>query len=221
MALDHHSAQEADMKISIALKSLLGTAALTLPLVASAASTYSTGTGTLTAAATVNFQVVIPRFLYLRVGTGSTYASGTLANGTTTDLITFNVAAGSVGNGTAVPGVGGDLTGGVETAAILGNGGNVTLTATATGALSDGNGDSIPFTQISTTAAPNTNGYATLAAPALSNSTSTETLTATGKIVQADAKWTYSYANSVAAPAGTYGGTAANNGTVTYTATMP
>jgi hypothetical protein len=209
------------MKSSIAMKSLLATAALALPLVASAASTYTTGAGTLTAAATVNFEVVIPQFLYLRVGTGSSYTTGALSTVNTTDLITFSVAPGSVGNGTAVAGVGGDLTGGVETAAILGNGGNVTLTATATGALSDGNGDTIPFTQITTTAAANTTGYTTLAAPALSNTTTTETVTATNKIVQADAKWTYGYANSVTAPGGTYGGTAANNGTVTYTATMP
>jgi hypothetical protein len=196
------------MKSSIALKGVLATAALALPLVASAASTYTTGAGALTAAATVNFEVVIPHFLYLRVGTGSTYTTGALATVNTTDLITFTVAAGAVGNGTPVVGVGGDLTGGVETAALLGNGGNVTLTATATGALSDGNGDTIPFTQITTTAAANTAGYTTLAAPALSNTTTTETVTATNKIVQADAKWTY-------------GGTAANNGTVTYTATMP
>jgi hypothetical protein len=209
------------MKTSIALKTLLGTAALTLPLVASAASTVSTGAGALTASATVNFTVVIPHFLYLRVGTGSSYTTGSLATVATPDLITFTLAPGSVGNGTAVAGTGGDLAGGVETAAVLGNGGNVTLTATATGALSDGVGDTIPYTQITTTAAANTVGYATLAAPPLSNTTSTETITATNKIVQADAKWTYGYANTVAAPFGTYGGTTANNGTVTYTATMP
>jgi hypothetical protein len=209
------------MKLSSAIKGLLATAAVAVPLVASAASTYTSGAGTLTAAATANFQVVIPHFLYLRVGTGSTYTTGALTTVNTTDLVTFTVPAGAVGNGTAVAGTGGDLTGGVETAALLGNGGNVTLTATATGALSDGNGDTIPFTQITTAAAPNTTGYTTLAAPALSNTTSTETVTATNKVVQADAKWTFGYANSVAAPAGTYGGTAANNGIVTYTATMP
>lgn len=209
------------MNIATALKSLLGTAALALPLVANAASSVSTGAGALTASATVNFQVVIPHFLYLRVGTGSTYTTGALTTVNTTDPITFTVAAGAVGNGTAVAGTGGDLTGGVETAAILGNGGNVTLTANATGALSDGNGDSIPFTQITTTAAANTAGYTTLAAPALSNTTTTETVTATNKIVQADAKWTYSYLNTVSAPAGNYGGSVGNNGVVTYTATMP
>ncbi len=209
------------MKISTALKGLLGTAALTLPLVASAASTYTTGAGPLTASATVNFQVVIPHFLYLRIGTGSTYTTGSLTTVNTTDLITFTLTPGAVGNGTAVAGVGGDLAGGIETAAILGNGGSVTLTANATGALSDGNGDSIDFSQITTSVAANTAGYATLANPGLSNTTTSEVVPATGKIVQADAKWTFSYANSVAAPAGTYGGSVANNGIITYTATMP
>jgi hypothetical protein len=208
------------MKTSIVLKSLLGSAALTLPLIASAASTFTSGAGTLNATATVNFTVVIPQFLYLRVGTGSLYATGTLATVNTTDLITFSPAVGAVGNGTAVAGVGGDLPGGgVETAAILGNGGNVTLVAAATGSLSDGAGDSIPFTQITTTAAANAEPTL-LAAPPLSDTTSSETVPATGKIVKADAKWTFSYLNSVTPPAGTYGGSAANNGIVTYTATM-
>src|ERR1700743_883230 len=114
------------MNLSIALKSLFATAAVTLPLVPSPAPTYSTGSGTLTAAATVNFTVVIPHFLYLRVGTGSTYATGALSTVNTTDLVTFTVAPGASGNGTAVAGTGGDLTNGVETAAILGNGGNGT-----------------------------------------------------------------------------------------------
>jgi hypothetical protein len=212
------------MNISIALKGLLGTAALTLPLIASAASTFTSGTGTISASAAVNFTVVIPQFLYLRVGSGSAYAGtpAVLSTVATTDLITFSPAVGTVGNGTAVPGTGGDLTGGVETAAIVSNFGNVTLVATATGALSDGAGDSIPFTQI-TTASSQLTSTTPLPAPVLSNgASSTVTLTAPGtKIITQDAKWTFSYANTVTAPSGTYGGTAALNGTVTYTATMP
>jgi hypothetical protein len=51
---------------------------------------------------------------------------------------------------------------------------------------------------------------------------STITLTPpASKIVQADAKWTFSYANSVTPPGGTYGGNGVNNSLVTYTATMP
>jgi len=212
------------MNISIALKGLLGTAALTLPLMANAASTFTSGTGTISAAATVNFTVVIPQFLYLRVGAGSAYAAtpAVLSTVATTDLITFSPAVGTVGNGTAVAGTGGDLNGGVETAAIVSNFGNVTLVATATGALSDGAGDSIPFTQI-TTASTQLTSTTPLPAPVLSNGTSsTVTLTAPAtKIITQDAKWTFSYANTVTAPSGTYGGTGALNGTVTYTATMP
>jgi len=51
----------------------------------------------------------------------------------TIDAITFSPAAGTVGNGTAVAGIGGDLTGGVETAAIVSNSGNVTLSASTGG----------------------------------------------------------------------------------------
>ena len=212
------------MKISTAMKTLIGAAAITLPLMAQAESTVASGTGTLTATAHVNFAVVIPQVLYLRVGTGSTYTGTTpsLTNVATIDTVTFSPAAGTVGNGTAVAGSGGDLSGGVETAAIVSNFGSVTLTATATGALSDGAGDTIPYTQITTASTALTSTTA-LPAPVLSNTTSNSVvLTAPAtKLITEDAKWTFSYANSVTAPAGTYGATTANNGQITYTATMP
>src|SRR5450755_4727330 len=95
------------MKISIALKSLLGAGALTLPLMAFAESNVQTGAATAAPGATahVDFSIVIPKILYLRVGTGSAYSSGTLASVNTIDLITFAPAAGTVGNGTAVAGI--------------------------------------------------------------------------------------------------------------------
>jgi len=208
------------MNISIALKSLMGAAALTLPLVAYAGSSFTSGAGNLTATATVNFSVVIPQFLYLRVGAGSSYSTGTRATVAGTDLITFSPAVAAVGNGTAVVGVGGDIPGGgIETAAIIGNGGNVTLVAATTGQLSDGAGDSISFTQITTAATANAEATL-LAAPPLNNTTSSETVTAVNKVVKADAKWTFGYANTVTPAAGTYGGSVANNGIATYTATM-
>ena len=212
------------MNTSMALKSLLGVGALMLPLLASAESNVQTGAATASPGATahLDFSIVIPKVLYLRVGSGSAYTSGILASVNTTDLITFSPAAGTVGNGTAVAGTGGDLTGGVETAAILSNSGNVTLNATASGALSDGTGDSIPFTQI-TTAATALTSATQLSPPTLTNATSSNvilTAPATKLIVQ-DAKWTYSFANSTNVPAGTYGGVNANNSRVTYTATMP
>jgi hypothetical protein len=212
------------MKTSIALKSLLGAGALTLPLMAFAESNVQTGTATSSPGATahVDFSVVIPKILYLRVGTGSTYSSGALTSVNTVDLITFSPAAGTVGNGTAVAGTGGDLTGGVETAAIVSNSGNVTLNATASGALSDGNGDTIPFTQI-TTAATTLTSTTALPAPVLSNGVSGNViLTAPAtKLITQDAKWTFSYANAANVPGGTYGGVNVNNSRVVYTATMP
>ena len=46
------------------------------------------------------------------------------------------------------------------------------------------------------------------------------TLTATNKVVRVEGKWTYSYLNTNSVAAGTYGGTVAKNGRVTYTATQ-
>jgi hypothetical protein len=206
------------------LKSLLGAGALMLPLMVSAESNVQTGAATNSPGATahLDFSIVIPKILYLRVGTGSLYATGALSSVNTIDLITFSPAVGTVGNGTAVAGTGGDLGNGVETAAIVSNSGSVTLNATAGGALGDGNGDSIPFTQITTLATTLTSGTA-LPAPVLTNGISTNVvLTAPPtKFISQDAKWTYSYANGASVPAGTYGGVNVNNGRVVYTATMP
>jgi hypothetical protein len=212
------------MKTSIALKSLVGAGALMLPLMTFAESNVQTGAATASPGATahVDFTIVIPKILYLRVGAGSAYSTGALSSVNSIDLITFTPAAGTVGNGTPVAGTGGDLTGGVETAAIVSNSGNVTLNATASGALSDGAGDTIPFTQI-TTAATTLSSATQLPAPVLTNGTSSNvvlTAPATKLIVQ-DAKWTYSFANAANVPAGTYGGVNVNNGRVVYTATMP
>ena len=155
----------------------------------------------------MDFQITIPKILYLRVGTGSSYTTGVLTSVGTVDLVQFAPAAAVVGNGTAVAGTGGDLTNGVETAAIVSNSGNVTLNATAGGALSDGAGDSIPFTQITTTAST-LNSATALPAPVLANGTSANVvlIAPATKIIQQDAKWTYAYANTTAPPAGTYGG---------------
>ena len=212
------------MKISTALKGLLGAGALTLPLMTFAESNVQTGAATAAPGATahVDFSIVIPKILYLRVGTGSSYSTGVLASNPAVDLITFSPTAAQVGNGTAIAGTGGDLTGGVETAAIVSNSGPVTLNATATGALGNGSGDSIAFSQITTTATTLTSGTA-LPAPVLTNATSANVvLTAPPtKVIVEDAKWTYSYANTATVPTGTYGGVNVNNSRVVYTATMP
>lgn len=212
------------MKISTALKALAGAAVVMLPLTASAESTFSTGAAALTSTARVDFQVTIPKILYLRVGTGSAYPTGVLTTTGTVDLVSFSPTAAVVGNSTAVAGAGGDLTGGVETAAIISNSGNVTLNAAATGTgLSDGAGDNIAFSQITTAATALTGTYTLLPAPTLTNGTSANVvLTApASKVITADAKWTYAYANTTTPPAGTYGGINTNGGRVVYTATMP
>jgi hypothetical protein len=204
--------------------SLLGAAALTLPLLSFAESSVQTGAATSAPGATahVDFSIVIPKILYLRVGTGSSYTTGALSANPAVDLITFSPTAAQLGNGTAIAGTGGDLTGGVETAAIVSNSGNVTLNATATGALSDGAGDTIPFTQITTAATTLTSATA-LPAPVLTNASSANVvLTASAsKVIVEDAKWTYKYANTATMPTGTYGGVNVNNSRVVYTATMP
>jgi hypothetical protein len=212
------------MKSSHALKTLLGAASLMLPFMAFSESNVQTGTATVAPGATahVDFSVVIPQMLYLRVGTGSSYTTGVYAANTTVDEIVFSPTSAQVGNGTAIAGTGGDLTGGVETAAVVSNFGNVTLNATASGALMDSTGDSISFSQITTSATTLTSATA-LPAPVLTNSTSANiVLTApASKVIVEDAKWTYHYANTAAVPGGIYGGVNLNNSRVVYTATMP
>ncbi|MBS0365559.1 MAG: hypothetical protein JSR67_07040 [Proteobacteria bacterium] len=212
------------MRIPVTVKALLATAALAAPMLANAESNFQTGGGALTATAHVDFQVTIPKFLFLRVGTGTGSAVGSFGTLGTVDQITFSPTAAQVGNGVAIAGVGGDLAGGIETAVVVGNNGNVTFTSTTAGALNDGAGDTISYGQITTTAAANTTGTV-LPAPALADGATTSiTLNAVGKVVKQDAKWTYAYANANVPAAGTYGGGGAGNtgnGRVVYTASLP
>lgn len=189
------------------------------PMLAQAESTFTTGAGTpITATAHVDFQITVPKILYLRVGAGNNYA--TLG---TVNLIDFAVPATQVGIGgpIAATAVSGDLGNGTVTARVIGNNGNVTLTSTTLGALGNGSGDTISYGQISTAAAVLTSAVA-LPAPALADgTTTTTTVTAVSKIVDRDAQWTYSYLNGAPVAPGTYGGVNVNNGRVTYTASMP
>jgi len=212
------------MRIPAVVKALLA-ASVVAPLLCHAESNVQTGAVTSSPGATahVDFQIMIPKFLYLRVGTGSSYTTGVYAANPTVDQITWAPTSAQVGNGTAIAGTGGDLTGGVETAAVVANSGNVTLNATTSGALSDGAGDSISFAQITTTATTNTSATALPAPVLVDGATSANVVLTAGaaKVIKQDAKWAYSYANTVTPPAGVYGGVNANNSRVTYTATMP
>lgn len=182
-------------------------AVLAAPLGANAESSFQTGAGALNTSARVDFQVTIPRFLALRVGT----------TGAPIDLVSFTVPAANVGNATPVAGTGGDLGAGSVTASVLGNGGNVTLQATTAGPIGNGSAGSINWTQI-TTASSNPS----LPAPTLTNGPSgAVAVAATAGVVNQTATWTYSYANTDVIEAGTYGGVNTNNSRVTYTASLP
>lgn len=201
-------------------KALLTVAVLATPMLAQAESTFATGAGTpITATARVDFQITVPKILFLRVGTGTTdYATvGTI------NQIAFAVPAANLGDNSAVAATvaSGDLGNGVVTARVIGNNGNVTLTSTTLGALGNGSGDTISYSQINTAAAV-LNSATALPAPALADGAVTSTtVAAVNKIVNRDARWTYTYLNGAVVAPGTYGGINANNSRVTYTASMP
>jgi hypothetical protein len=182
-------------------------AVLAAPIGANAESSFQTGAGALNTSARVDFQITIPRFLALRVGT----------TGAPVDLVSFTVPAANVGNATPVAGTGGDLGAGSVTASVLGNGGNVTLQATTAGPIGNGSAGAINWSQI-TTASSNPS----LPAPVLANGASAGVAVgATSGVVNQTATWTYSYANTDVIEAGTYGGVNTNNSRVTYTASLP
>ena len=201
-----------------AISAAAGLVVLGLPMLAGAESNIQTGAGALTATARLDFRITVPKTLFLQVGTGTANA-----NNTTINLIDFVVPAANVGDGTpiAATAASGDLGNGVVTAKVVGNNGNVTLSSTTAGALGNGAGDTVSFAQIATAASVLTSATA-LAAPALvDGGTTNTTVPAAGKIVNRDAKWTFSFLNSAVVPPGIYGGVNANNSRVTYTAAMP
>lgn len=166
------------------------------------------------AAANLDFTVTIPRTLSFRVGTNT---AGTV------DMITFAPTAAQVGSGTALNGTGGDLTAGVVTARLIGNNGQITLTAGVTGALTNATGQTIPWSQITTTATTLVTATV-LNAPTIPNtgtSTAVNAPAPTANVTNVDARWTYRYSNTTVPAAGTYGATTARNSRVTYTAAMP
>lgn len=181
-------------------KTLLALAVVGATFAAHAESNINTtGTAGASATAKLDFRVTIPKIIFLQVGTGTN-----LAANTTVDRVDFNVAAASLGNGTAVSGV---STGGTVNASVVGNGGNVTFSATGTaGGLTNGL-QTIAWSQITPTAT------GALVHPAISGASST--LTATSGVVNQQATYTFSYSNSAPVAAGQY------NGTVTYTAANP
>jgi hypothetical protein len=190
---------------------LITVCALGLLSSAQAESDLNTGGGAgLNATAKLDFKVVIPRMIFLRVGTGVNFADA--LNGANIDRIDFNLTAADVGSTTAVTGAAGQ---GPYPVAIkvLGNGGNISLTASGTtGGLSNGV-QTVPWSQIT----PTSSNAAGLPNPAIGNGVAgaVTNLPATANVVNQSANWTFSYNNTNAMAAGAY------NGQVTYTAALP
>ena len=199
------------MKQALSIK-LAAALALATPLMASAESQLVTGAGNATAR--LDFRVIVPRVLFLGVGTGATG----LATNTTVDMVTFDYTTNPAAVGTGV--AAGAITGNVVPVRVLGNNGQISLTAATTGALSNGAGDTIPWTEITATT-----NLAALPSPVIpatgTGAASNVTLSSGTRVTDRTANWTFSYANSAVVAPGTYGATVANNGRVTYTAAMP
>lgn len=215
------------MKTRTPLVTRLGQTALTLCAATAGAAVQAesnfvvTATGAFTATARLDFNVNIPRLLYLQVGSGSNFS-----NNASIDLIDFAVPVAVLGDGSPVAGTGGDLGAGSVSVRVLGNGGNIALKSSTTGPLSTGpGGTSIAWNQIGVAVGAHptpTVGFTNtgIAHPAFDSASGT-ILTASNGLVQQEGKWTYSYLNQALVAAGTYGGAGVNNGRVTYTASMP
>lgn len=196
-------------------------AALLAPQWAAAESDVNTAAGpNSTATARLDFRIVIPRVLFLQVGTGTVFTDNTAV-----DLIEFSVPAANLGDGTDVAGTGGNLTAGAVDVRVFGNNGNISLQAASGGGadINNGAGDTIPWTELLVTAAAGAggSGFTATSIPHPTINGAATTITATNKVVRQHGTWTFAYDNTTAYAAGTYGGVNANNGRITYTATLP
>lgn len=178
------------------------------------------------AAVAHDFSIVIPGFLYFRVGPGNAFGG---ADSAAIGLITFTATVANAGTGASIAGTGGDAAASAATVAVRANRGQVTITESnnsggnglGTGDVTDGY---ISYAEISTTAS-----NANLPAPTLSNAggnTSAPTLGRDAgvgglKVTERSGTWTYAYSNNTLPSAGTYGAGGGTGGRVTYTATTP
>jgi hypothetical protein len=201
---------------TIALGLLLVLVAACVAGSARAESNFQTGTGALTATAHLDFQIVIPKMLYLRVGTGTDRTTVSTVN-----LISFSVPAAHVGDSSVIAGTGGDIGAGAVTARVIANSGTVTLTTTTPNQLKDTGSDTISFGQIGLTVASLTSATPLTPAAMTDGVVTTTTIAPTSGVVNQDAQWTFTYKNQNVVAAGTYGGVNVNNSRVTYTASIP
>jgi hypothetical protein len=181
--------------------------ALAVPALASAESSFNSGATPLSTSARLNIQVTIPRILFLQVGTGS-YPT----NDGTIDTVAISVPAANVGDGVAVAAASS------VAVRVRGNGGNINLKSTTPGPLLNGSGDQLAFTTISATTDNAALGHPAFVA---SGDSANVVLTATNRVYDQTANWTFRYANTAVVAEGVYGGTVAKQGQVTYTVTIP
>lgn len=203
------------------LSALAAAAAILAVPAAYAESDINVGnTANLAATARLDFRVVIPRFVFLQVGTGTVGSDVA-----TIDQLTFSPTATELMDGTAVS------AGAPLTVRVAGSG-QISLNATAAGELQNNATTTVtmPWTQIGVTAAaPATpaTGFtaASIAHPVLTAAGSGTAVTvgaAAATLVRSETTWAYSFLNSAAFAPGTYGGFGNTfNGRLTYTATLP
>ena len=207
---------------------LVAAAVAAAPGLVRAESNVQTGAGSLTATAHLDFQIVIPRVLFLQVGTGTYLTTNASVDRIVFDLTGTPAIIGNSVQQTATSG--GDVSPGVVSARVIGNSfaAAANLTATTGGALSNGAGNTISWSEIAITTAAGVPATGTnLAHPGTPNladaGSTTVSLTPVAKVINQTAQWTFKYKNTTVPPAGTYGatGVAPANGRVTYTITMP
>lgn len=181
---------------SLLLKSALALAMAT-PLLASAESQrVSSGS----ASARLDFEVKIPRVLFLGVGTGAT---GLTAD-SNIDTLTFDYSGtpADVGSGTDSAKKGVDVR-------VMGNDGQITLAARGSDSGLVNGAEVIPWSEILATSSDATN----LDVPAVGG-TASPMLNST-KVTTRNTTWNYAYSNTNVVAPGTY------TGQITYTASMP
>ena len=183
--------------------------AITAPLASHAAPIIAT--------ATLTFSVTVPGFIFLRVGSGGAPVYGTSA---TIDSLVFEVPFDRVGSGTSVAARAsdGDLGNGTVTAQAHSTVGSMQVRSNVTGALSNGKGGTIPWSQIGVTFSTTVGSLGNANFP--SNPYVLDGWSINfANTVWRDGTWTFRYLNQAVVPPGTYGGTVAKNGRITYTAT--
>ena len=198
---------------------ILAASAAAFSTAAQAESRFVTGSASpLTANANLDFTITIPKFVYVRIGTGTN-----VADNATIDNLVYTVPAANIGDGTPITGTGGDLNNGQVTARVLGNNGTIAFGSTTLGPLNNGDGDTISWSQIGVNVASLATG-SPLPHPALVDGTTTTlnlSPTFGSKVTILDARWTFTYLNQDVVPSGTYGGVNTQNGRVVYAVSMP